>query len=645
MKRRILPLLLAALLLAASSVPAAGASYSGGVAAETAIEARFDGAAPFSGGLAAVKLDGKWGYIDEKGKTVVPFDYDYAGPFSDGCALAGRVERLPDPYAAPGAEAEDMLVFYLLRDTGEAARLEYRDAAGHEYPVFERAAGFVPGDYAACRFNDGAIVVRGRVFSAQGVEIRPREDALWALAETASGLNFWWLSSAVQWVSLSPLCVDGQVMMELYSDIPGAPGLYFQMDLEGALTRNYAALSSDNALFGSDAGHVNVLYPPVDGLLCAGRSDTAPDGSVRELYGMLDTAGRWVIEPQYTDFRCLSQGVFFSNDLWVVKNAQGRFGAVNRAGSTVIPFDYDALTVFSDGLAAAEKDGAFFYLGVNNVRYDVSLPGGAVGKVTGSHMTDGVALAADAAGHVWFVQAVPVGGVLPALSGQGLAAPEVYLSGGAVSGVSPLMAVKDDAGKYGYVRLAFDLPTPPPFYDIKAGEFYYDAVLWALEQDLVETGSGFFAPSAPSTRAQVVEYLWKAAGSPAPSAGVIPFTDVPAGAPYREAVVWAYEKGITRGNGSTDLFSPEESVTRGQLVTFLHRASDLPAADAPNPFQDVPAGQFYTDAVLWASAKDITRGTTSTTFSPYSNVTNGELVTFLHRWAGTNVQEHTDVQE
>ena len=642
MKRRLLPLLLAALLLLAIPAPTAGASYNGGVAAETAIEAQFDGAAPFSGGLAAVKRGGKWGYIDERGGTVVPFEYDYAGPFSDGCALAGKIERFPDPYAAPGAAAEDMLVFYLLRDTGAAARLTYRDAAGHVYPVFERAAGFVPGDYAACRFNDGAIVVRGRVFSAQGVEIRPRADTLRALADTASGLNFWWLTSSVQWISLSPLCVDGQVMMELYGDIPGTPGLYFQMDLEGALTRDYAALSSDNALFGSDAARVNVLYPPVDGLLCAGRPDTAPDGSVRELYGMLDTAGRWVIEPRYTDFRCLSRGVFFSNDLWVVRNAQGRFGAVNRAGSTVIPFDYDALTVFADGFAGAEKDGAFFYLGVNNVRYDVSLPGGAVGKVTGGHMTGGVALAADSAGNVWFVQAVPTGGVLPAVSGRGLAAPEVYFSGGAVSGVSPLMAVKNGDGKYGYVRLTFDLPTPPPFHDIKAGEFYYDAVLWALEQGLVETGSGFFAPSVPSTRAQVVEYLWKAAGSPAPSAGVIPFTDVPAGVPYREAVIWAYEKGITRGNGSADLFSPEEPVTRGQLVTFLHRVSGLPAAGTLNPFLDVPAGQFYTDAILWASEKGITRGTTPTTFSPYSNVTNGELVTFLHRWAGTNTPPSND---
>lgn len=632
MRRRFFSVLLTVLILAAS-VPAAQASYTAGVTAETAIEARFDGAAPFSGGLAAVEQGGQWGYIDERGRTVIPFSYDYAGPFSDGCALAGKVERISDPYASTGAMAEDMMVFYLLRDTGSSRRLEYRDAAGHVYPVFARAADFDPGDYAACRFNGGAIVVRGRVFSAQGVDIRPNADALRSLAETASRLDFWWLSPNAEWVSLSPLCVDGQVMMELLSDIPGAPGLYFQMDLNGALVRDYAGLSAENALFGADAPRINVLYPPVDGLLCAGRPDAASDGSVRELYGMLDTEGRWVIEPQYTDFRCLSQGVFFVNGLWTVKNAQGKFGAVNRSGAAVIPFAYDSLTVFSDGLAGAEKDGAFFYLGLNNARYDVSLPGGAVGKLTGSHMNDGVALAADAAGHVWFVQGVPVNGVLPAVSGAGLAAPEVYLSGGAVSGVSHLMAVKNASGKYGYVKLSFDLPTPPPFYDIKAGEFYYDAVLWALDRGLVESGSGFFSPNTPSTRAQVVEYLWKAADSPAPSAGVIPFIDVPDGAPYRDAVVWAYENGIARGNGSTVLFSPEEPVSRGQLVTFLHRASHTPASSAANPFADVPDGQFYTDAVLWAAERTIARGTTLTTFSPYNNVTNGELVTFLHRWA------------
>ena len=169
------------------------------------------------------------------------------------------------------------------------------------------------------------------------------------------------------------------------------------------------------------------------------------------------------------------------------------------------------------------------------------------------------------------------------------------------------------------------------FVDVPADAYYYDAVLWAAEEGITGgVDATHFAPNATCTRAQAVTFLWRAAGSPAPKNSMMPFTDVPAGSYYEQAVLWAVENGITDGTSATT-FSPDAVCSRGQIVTFLWRSQKSPASDSVNPFTDVAADAYYNSAVLWAVKEDITNGTSSTTFSPDADCTRAQIVTFLWR--------------
>ena len=168
-----------------------------------------------------------------------------------------------------------------------------------------------------------------------------------------------------------------------------------------------------------------------------------------------------------------------------------------------------------------------------------------------------------------------------------------------------------------------------PFTDVPSGAYYYDAVLWAVENGVTDgVTAALFAPDAACTRAQIVTFLWRAAGSPEPN-GTSAFTDVPAGAYYAKAVAWAVENGITTGTSDTT-FSPDAPCTRGQSMTFLYRARKG-AANASTGFTDVPAGAYYAAPVAWAVENGITNGTGKTTFSPDAPCTRAEIVTFLYR--------------
>ena len=169
------------------------------------------------------------------------------------------------------------------------------------------------------------------------------------------------------------------------------------------------------------------------------------------------------------------------------------------------------------------------------------------------------------------------------------------------------------------------------FVDVPGGSYYEDAVDWAVANGIT-TGmdAAHFSPDGICTRAQAVTFLWRAAGRPAPESRTMPFTDVPAGGYYYDAVLWAVENGITKGTSSTT-FSPDDTCTRAQIVTFLWRSENAPAAGSSNPFTDVSATAYYADAVLWAVKEAITTGTTRTTFSPDTDCTRAQIVTFLWR--------------
>ena len=169
------------------------------------------------------------------------------------------------------------------------------------------------------------------------------------------------------------------------------------------------------------------------------------------------------------------------------------------------------------------------------------------------------------------------------------------------------------------------------FVDVATGSYYEDAVDWAVENGITQgTDDTHFAPDGICTRAQAVTFLWRAAGSPKPETRTMPFADVPAGSYYYDAVLWAVENGIAKGTSDTT-FSPNMTCTRAQIVAFLWRSEKSPAAGTANPFADVKSTAYYADAVLWAVKEDITKGTTNTTFSPDADCTRAQIVTFLWR--------------
>ena len=170
-----------------------------------------------------------------------------------------------------------------------------------------------------------------------------------------------------------------------------------------------------------------------------------------------------------------------------------------------------------------------------------------------------------------------------------------------------------------------------PFIDVNEDDYFFSAVLWADENGITTgTSDTTFSPDMTCTRAQAVTFLWRAAGSPEPKSNVMPFEDVAAEAYYYKAVLWAVENSITNGTSSTT-FSPDADCTRAQIVTFLWRSQKSPAITAANPFADVAAEAYYYDAVLWAVDEKITNGTSSTTFSPDTDCTRAQIVTFLYR--------------
>ena len=174
-------------------------------------------------------------------------------------------------------------------------------------------------------------------------------------------------------------------------------------------------------------------------------------------------------------------------------------------------------------------------------------------------------------------------------------------------------------------------PQTGVFVDVATGSYYEDAVDWAVENGITKgTDDTHFSPDGICTRAQAVTFLWRTAGSPKPETRAMPFTDVAAGSYYYDAVLWAVENGITKGTSDTT-FSPNMTCSRAQIVAFLWRSEKSPAAGTANPFADVKSTAYYADAVLWAVKENITKGTTSTTFSPNADCTRAQIVTFLWR--------------
>lgn len=171
-----------------------------------------------------------------------------------------------------------------------------------------------------------------------------------------------------------------------------------------------------------------------------------------------------------------------------------------------------------------------------------------------------------------------------------------------------------------------------PFEDICGTDYFFDAVLWAVEEGITTgTSATKFSPKATCTRAQVLTFLWRSLGSPMPHSNESPFTDVTGGEYYYDAVMWAVGSGITTGTSDTT-FSPKQGCTRAQVLTFIWRACGKPSPSSDyNPFTDVDPSDYYYEPILWAVEEGLTTGTSATTFSPKATCTRAQIVTFLYR--------------
>ncbi len=187
--------------------------------------------------------------------------------------------------------------------------------------------------------------------------------------------------------------------------------------------------------------------------------------------------------------------------------------------------------------------------------------------------------------------------------------------------------------KYEYQYEQYSVDVGPAFVDVQDEDaYYYAPVDWAVEQGITNgTDESHFSPERICSRAQMVTFLWRAAGSPAPKKADNPFTDVKKGTYYYDAVLWAVEEGITQGTGEGK-FSPEDTVSRGQTVTFLYRFFDEPPVQADGAgFPDVHQGDYFANAVIWALDNEITNGTGDNRFQPNTPCTRAQIVTFLYR--------------
>ena len=327
-------------------------------------------------------------------------------------------------------------------------------------------------------------------------------------------------------------------------------------------------------------------------------------------YGFIDKTGQEVIPCKYDD------AVSFSGGLAKVK-LDDKWSFIDKTGREVIPYKYSYMADFSEGLAAVELNDKWGFIDKTGQEVVPCKYGGA------ASFSEGLATVCNDRGKHGFIDK----------TGKEVI-PFKYDGTGAFS--EGFVSVKLN-GKWGYISLGggTTIPTKPTvagFTDVYEGEYYSDAVVWAVDKNITSgTDKNHFSPNVSCTRAQAVTFLWRAAGEPEPAGTAASFKDVKAGSYYEKAVQWAVEQNITGGTGNGK-FSPETACSRAQIVTFLWRKEGSPETSG-SAFSDVKTGEYYETAVKWAVANEITGGTGNGKFSPDARCARGQIVTFLYRYA------------
>ena len=602
MRRRILACLLLVLLAAGAAVPAFAAD--GKLSALVEIEPQYEAVRAFWGDRAPVKLDGKWGLIDAGNETVVPFIYSWMGSPSDGVVLAAK-------QTDGGAHR----LFLVSAESGAARKLTYAFFDGQQETDMTATDQqlAVSGHHFVC--YDGVINVRGIAYLRDGEQIRPQ-----GLAQALGG------AVVTHYTMIGP-SVDGVIPMAAY--VQGSDGITysqcFYMNHHGEITRVFPAVLAGLQLTGVYAPQDGLIVAEATrtvgtatevryGLMdAAGEWIVLPiysdfrwslDGTFfhdglwvvvdGDKYGAIDREGNRVIPFAYDFMGTFSAGLcsVSQNGNMFYLDTAGRMYPVESPDGGAAQLGA-ASTFNEDGIACV---------------YDRK------------------------SGRAYCISAKMREGLLPAIKDgpeidRAVYFPD-YTEGEPCLGLTydpgELMAYAEDS-KWGFLRYAELLQ----FDDVAEEAYYAGPVDWAIRRGITNgTSSTTFSPEKDCTKAQIITFLWRASGSPTPVDRTIPFRDVAEGQYYTDAVLWALEEGIIP---TGERFGPNDPCTRGQTVVFMWRCAGSPETEGGDSFSDVNPGSETEAAVRWAVAQEITNGTTAVTFSPYRVCTRGQIVTFLWR--------------
>lgn len=618
MRKRIFPALLSICMVIAISLPQAALAAESNYTFKVIIKPQYQDAGTFSNGLAAVKKDDQWGYVDESGKMVISPQFVAAGVFYDGAAVV--VKEKADT-------TSDSMVYQLclIKKDGTLLELQRRSMEGDLVPnVYYNEEDIELGKSF---LNGGVFIANGEPYTASGKLIEPQNTAQ-MISVTHDGYR------------AGGSTAGGAIPMRTYHMADGGGAVQcFLMDANGTITKTFTPAS----LY-SDDGNITWLY----GVDKATGLVVAESGYYNDNYdwtygiGVAKTDGTWVAQPKYRSFRYMATGEYFCDGLFTVVDFNGKYGAIDKNGQVIVPLLYEFMGSYQQGLVQVLLNGQYYYLDTQGATYQIENISGGRGDIgAASHFSDaGVAAVYDTVSQKGYcIQYTPVNQVFPVIDGTDSLDRSVYFPGyvegeaidGIIRGVGDIITIKE-GGLWGFAKLSFTIVAHDnPFRDVLPGDYFYDPVLWARDEKITSGASATsFEPDETCTRGQVVTFLWRAMGEPKPSIKENPFTDVKSNDYYYDAVLWAYENNITSGATATT-FEPEEGCTRGQVVTFQWRTKDEPAASGSTGFNDVQSGAYYETAVKWAVKNNITSGTTAATFAPDETCTRGQIVTFLYR--------------
>ena len=628
MKKRVLSLLIV-LCLVFALVPAATASE---MSHSIVITPQYEEVGRFSNGYAPVKLNGKWGYINEAGDLVVEPKYDWAGDVSEGIAVTLVLGDCEDGFG----EIVQGYYAHLIDMNGMDKPLYWREDHYYEdgecvtfpliigdffdeffwwHPNCKESDFFANSHLWIC--NDGIVNIGGFSFTATGerIDVQNSEDYGFGYPD----------------FNQTGPAVNGIIPMQV-TEVPYDMCDAMLIDPDG------------NVLFYSS--EYSRISAPWEGMLMAQKRIIieGDDGWWTEeerFFGLIDENYNWIAEPQFLNYMYTLDGVLFHDNLMPVQLKSGKWGAINTYGELVIDAQYDAMSCFSNGFSCVIQDESAFFIDTAGNPYTILDFSGNPANITLSSKvsTKGLAAVYDQnTNKAYYVNLLAAhDGVVPVVPGSDCLGLESYIDSFGEDGTPESIAIPSEfvpikeGEQWGFVAWSF-ATTVNPFTDVLNDAFYYDPVLWALENGITSGATpSTFNPNGKCLRAQVVTFLHRAAGNPEPTRANTPFTDVNTSDFFYKPVLWAVDNSITSGISATQ-FGSYHNCNRAAVVTFLWRAAGSPEpVSTANPFTDVKTTDFFYKPVLWAVENNITAGLTATTFGPTAECNRAQVVTFLYR--------------